>query len=60
MRTVTEDKTISYAIDQSNLKLLKLLATRIHDFGKIKLILNNYKYYHVLEHLCFILNLNRQ
>lgn len=37
MRMVTEDKTISYAIDQSNLKLLKLLATRIHDFGKIKL-----------------------
>ena len=60
MRMLTEDKTTSYAIDQSNLKLLKLLATRIYIFGKIKFILNNYKCDHVLEHLCFILNLNRQ
>ena len=48
MRMVTEDKTISYAVDQSNLKLLKLLATRIHDFGKIKqIIINTIMYWNI-------------
>ena len=60
MRMVTEHKMTSYETDQENLKLLKLLAMRRYNFGKIKPNLNNYKCCHILEHLCFILNLTRQ